>query len=1020
MAEISLRNYLKKVERLVQDEAHEEAIAHVRRILEYYPRNGVAYRLLAQSLVARQRHEEAGEILRRLLSAFPSDFAIHTGLSEIYEKLKQPEQALWHLERAFDLQPNDTALNTRLRDLYAEYRAVQVERLQLTAGALAGQYISSGLHDEAIEILQHALERTPDRIDLKLLLARAYWSSGQPVDAAEVALDVLNVLPYTQAANRILTELWLNEQRPSDAQRYLSRIEDVDPYLAFRLATGENVPGETFMLPELDYQRYVRETLVVSDPDWLSSVADEAAPAGADDAWLNDVAPADTPAAPRRVTDRLNHLLPETGPLNTGRLPATAGLVATGSLGEGLNLPDDVLQNLERMRDIGMDSTIAAPSPETVRAALAAPAEAATVDDEDDWMKVLQSDPADAPPLPRVPTGRTGMLASLREDSAPEDDSMDWLSDLDELDAQALNDTAMLNPAVVAGPADEASPLDSDAWMLDFAEQQRGLSGILSSRSGPLPAAAVADEADESGTGLTGLFDDDSGTGLTGLFDADPAEVPATEPDRRVLLPASDSGDSLGWMKDHAIEYDEHAEVPDLFADPFGLEDDVALKATASGTAWMSRSGIEFEAEAAADPLPAADSDDDDPLGWLKDSGGEMAPPDRKTRSATLPAVSAPAAEAAPEPAAWGDDSALEEILALENLTDDPTDPGGWTGRLVPPGGDAVPRPADDLAADFAALPADDLPADFTTMPNDDDWTGPPLAELPGDDDWNGAAVAAPAAVPEDLAAELGDWQETMPDDSQNWPPEDRLPPDNLPADDDDALSWLTEDDLQTAAAVPVDELAAEPEDDALAWLSDDLLLDDTDEETTVEPVSAWQDEADPAAEADFDLDLFADAAEIPAPPAAGLLDRTFDLEQPAAAPEADLFTWQDELAEDDAPLPEEDDFDWGAVPELADDVALTDDEAAFDLDDSAGERVLEQEEEAFAWGDDLADPAVIAAEPDWLADLDLPETAPAAGAAAAWTTDLTEDDALPAAGDWLAGVELEDDEEPVLRSATA
>jgi predicted Zn-dependent protease len=98
---------------------------------------------------------------------------------------------------------------------------------------VAAQYLASDLNDQAVEVLRQALQRMPERTDLRLQLARALWRGGRQVDAAESAIEVLDKLPYALVANRILTELWLQEDRPSDAQRYLSRIEDVDPYLAF-------------------------------------------------------------------------------------------------------------------------------------------------------------------------------------------------------------------------------------------------------------------------------------------------------------------------------------------------------------------------------------------------------------------------------------------------------------------------------------------------------------------------------------------------------------------------------------------------------------------------------------------------------------------------------------------------------------------------------------------------------------------------------------------------------------------
>ena len=88
---------------------------------------------------------------------------------------------------------------------------------------VARQYVRNGLYNQAIETLQTTLERSPKRVDLRLLLAQTLWTAGKEVESAETALDVLETLPYCVEANRILTTLWLDEGRPSDAQRYLEQ-----------------------------------------------------------------------------------------------------------------------------------------------------------------------------------------------------------------------------------------------------------------------------------------------------------------------------------------------------------------------------------------------------------------------------------------------------------------------------------------------------------------------------------------------------------------------------------------------------------------------------------------------------------------------------------------------------------------------------------------------------------------------------------------------------------------------------
>ena len=239
MAEISLSAYQDRLGDFLAEDRHDEVIAHARHILKAFPKNLRAYGQLGDALFAADRGEEAAEVLRRLLGARPQDFKANSQLAQVYQDMGQGERALWHAERAFDQRPNHRETMDLIRRLNLEERGERIERVGLTAGALAQQHVRNNALTEALDVLNGALARNPDRIDLQLMRARALWLDGQRMAAAEAADEILEKLPYSIAANRIMTELWLSEQRPSDAQVYLARIEDLDPYLARQLATGD-------------------------------------------------------------------------------------------------------------------------------------------------------------------------------------------------------------------------------------------------------------------------------------------------------------------------------------------------------------------------------------------------------------------------------------------------------------------------------------------------------------------------------------------------------------------------------------------------------------------------------------------------------------------------------------------------------------------------------------------------------------------------------------------------------------
>ena len=275
MAEISLSAYQDKLSQLSAENKHDEVIAHSRHILKNYPKNLRAYQQLARALVATERWAEAADVLRRLLGARPQDFETHSLLAQAYQRLEAYERAIWHAERALDQEPNDAATISLIRALYRRHRGEEIERLQMTAGALAQQHIRGNLLSEALDTLNEALGSHPERIDLQLLRARALWLDGQRMDAAEAALDILEKLPFAIDANRIMTELWLAEKRPADAQIYLQRIEALDPYLAHEIALGEAPPENLLTTEEFDVSGLARPERDIVDPEWLESVDED-------------------------------------------------------------------------------------------------------------------------------------------------------------------------------------------------------------------------------------------------------------------------------------------------------------------------------------------------------------------------------------------------------------------------------------------------------------------------------------------------------------------------------------------------------------------------------------------------------------------------------------------------------------------------------------------------------------------------------------------------------------------------
>lgn len=138
---------------------------------------------------------------------------------------------------------------------------------------MARQALKTQSYVQAADTLRGALLRSAQRVDLRLLLAEVLWEAEFRLEAAELAMDVLEKLPDCLSANCIMAGLWLTEGRPTDAQRYINHLEFVDPYLAVELVTGEPVEDNAFRLEELDFRSAAKSAVVAEDnPDWLAGI----------------------------------------------------------------------------------------------------------------------------------------------------------------------------------------------------------------------------------------------------------------------------------------------------------------------------------------------------------------------------------------------------------------------------------------------------------------------------------------------------------------------------------------------------------------------------------------------------------------------------------------------------------------------------------------------------------------------------------------------------------------------------
>ncbi len=1038
MPEISLKAYFTKLNALLSANAADEVIHHCRHILHYFPKNVITYRLMGRALVNNGRWEEGSEILRRVLGVIPDDYAAHLGLSEANERMDRPDAAIWHLERAFEQRPNDKELIDALRGLYRRHRKIDNLKIQLTAATVARQYMRSGSYAQAVDTLRNALTRLIDRPDLKLLLAQILWQQGSEEEAAEIALEVLKVLPDCLEANRIEAALWLSFDRPSDAQRYVNRLESVDPYSAVELVQGFPPDDDAFRIEELDYSRSAQREMTSARPDWLQEISIEATATSGENTgseqgdewsnWASAMLSSQTPEAENAV---------ETKGESRSEAPADSGHSQQPSMRYTPPARQEPASQ-ESIISSGLTDLFGNPD-DTKTGELAALFE--NDDDDGDSMAWLRSSGIEVDEDEEAPDYDT-LLGVNEPMTMPEanEDPMAWMGDSSDallFEVEADEDEDDEDPFAwmreADAEADEDEFVASDMTQTPDAESLFGETRAVDSVEDALDQAAEQSDAWEL-PDFDAIADDDS-------IDA---PVSATEPETELRhnegnlgVPGARRGltailqdANLDWMQssqEEIVSDDEMddwlnqfggaptpapkaTDVPDWLDAINTREDDEAVvEDEADEYDWLAQTGGDepapvgtFEPDASAldgawlnNELNSDQAlDEEDGEDWLAEFAPESASSNDDFEWMSDEALTTPKADADVEFSDEQLDAFTEQLMASADAEDEATEPadaGTAAGQEIPDWVSGLEPEASEPEKVTEKIMGD----------NEFDWLNEPDSEA---DDQG------------EIAGEVPDWlSELSPESDAEDEAQAAAPVDPEATTLDGEFGWLNDAGETMAGEIPdwMSELAPTDEgashveqsteaDTELEWAGDLSLAGDEEAEAVAADVPDWLNELEP------EQDEAAESAEEPAAQAEeSTLDDDFswladdDVEEEGEAVAVEVPDWMSELAPQDAVTEPQ-------VPAEAISADVDDPELEW-----MGELATEDEEEA---------EAVAAEVPDWLSELEPTETEPQIPAEAVsaeaddaeleWMSELTTEDEEEAeavvadAPDWLSELE--------------
>jgi tetratricopeptide (TPR) repeat protein len=254
MPRISLRTYEKDIEEMIEQNQLNEAVAHCKHILQFFPKNISTYRILGKSFLEAKQYKETADIFTRVLTVYPDDFIAHAGMSIVRELENDLDAAIWHMQMAFDSQPSNIAIQEELKRLFDLRDGTHPEKIRLTRGALVRMYARGELYQQAIDEIKSALSEEPKRIDLQVFLAKMYFLSGDQEEALAIAERLISDFPFCYELNRILVSILKNLGSGKKAETYTARLVELNPYQAFVndiYSSEDQVPDEKVVIDKL-------------------------------------------------------------------------------------------------------------------------------------------------------------------------------------------------------------------------------------------------------------------------------------------------------------------------------------------------------------------------------------------------------------------------------------------------------------------------------------------------------------------------------------------------------------------------------------------------------------------------------------------------------------------------------------------------------------------------------------------------------------------------------------------------
>jgi tetratricopeptide (TPR) repeat protein/uncharacterized protein YjiS (DUF1127 family) len=578
MASMSLQAAYDQARQWLESNDLDRAIGLAQHILDHYPDNLEAYRILGEAHLANRQLDRAQESFERVLRSDPENIPAHVGLGITSERQGQLDRAVAEFEQALEIKPDMAELRSQLLRLYTEGWGSENAQLRLSRAGLARLYAKGHMLPQAISEFRQVIADQPGRFDAMVALAETLWRDGQEEDAMALCRDILAQRPESLKANLLLGYLLMTSGDP-DGERYWRAAERMDPYHGVARALFETLPPSAGDAPEIEEW---------DEAAWRQRRAAEQQEQIGATRPMEAVTPVGTAVAAATFAD------------HPPARPAPVALPGDG---------DDFLASL-----LAIETPALPPTPP-----------AADVSDEDLGLNI------DMAPFSLESLGDDQRAANPPAEAPPADDASATMEPFSLADLGLSEDEiAGMDSLGAIDAAPAPAPEPDEPTMTPFSLSDLGLSDdeIAGMDSlGAIDAApAPAPEPDEPAMTPFSLSDlglsDDEIAGMDSLGAIDAAPAPAPEPDEPAMTPFSLS--DLGLSDDEIAGMDslgaiDAAPAPTHEAPPALDEDDIKISPFS-----LSDLGLSEDEIAGLDSLEAQSTSAAPPASGAPEAGGDM------------------------------------------------------------------------------------------------------------------------------------------------------------------------------------------------------------------------------------------------------------------------------------------------------------------------------------------------------------------------------------------------------------